>query len=107
LSIPEKSFLATRAWFLSSQRWTWDDLDRVRAGGQELGEQRIGIERNRGEQPLEFFAGEETVCRRLFGLDWGRRLGLSWRGRRGRGWVLLGLGKQRVRGQGCGERQSE
>ena len=51
-----------------------DDLHRVGARRQELGEQRVGIERDRGEQLLEFFAREEAVCGLLFGLS--RR----WRG---------------------------
>ena len=44
-----------------------DDLHRVGAGGQELREQRVGIERDRGEQLFEFSAGESFCSRRLLG----------------------------------------
>jgi hypothetical protein len=80
-----------------------DDLDWVCARRQELGEQRVRIERDRGEQLLEFLARERAVFRWLFRLSWGWRRGWSLRWRR----IVLSLGKKRVCGQGCGDRQSE
>ena len=78
-----------------------DDLHRVGAGGQELREQGVGIERDRGDQLFELGASESLCGRRLLG---GGRVGRR-RGRRG--WIVLRLDQLRRRAQRRRKRESK
>jgi hypothetical protein len=50
-----------------------DDFKRERGGHQKLGQELVGVQRDRGQQRVELFGVERLGRRRLGDTNWARR----------------------------------